>query len=172
MRAPAAGSPLEQELRTRFQQGVVMMHMREYEYALSSFHRVLAIAPDMPEAHVNMGFALIGLEEWASARTFFEAAIELNRNQINAYYGLAVTLEALGDMPGALGAMQAYVHRAPEDDPFRTRAVAALWEWRTAAREAAENAIEAAEDGAGEVGGEATPDPQGAATAGEGLPSH
>lgn len=128
-----ANKALEQAVRARFEQGVMMLHMREYDYALKAFHNVLGMVPDLPEAHVNMGFALLGLEEWASARSFFETAIELNRNQINAYYGLAVALEASGDLPSALGAMQAYIHRAPEDDPFRTRAMAALWEWREAA---------------------------------------
>lgn len=135
-RPPAAGSPLEQAVRARFEQGVMMLHMREYDYALKAFHNVLGMVPEMPEAHVNMGFALIGLEEWASARSFFETAIELKRDQINAYYGLAVALEASGDLPAALGAMQAYIHLAAEDDPFRTRAMSALWEWREAAAKA------------------------------------
>ena len=120
----------DEQVRTRFEQGVVMLQMRRYEYAAAAFHQVLTLAPQMPEAHVNMGFALLGLEQWASARSFFEAAVELRREQINAYYGLAIALEAQGDMPGALGAMQTYLHRAPADDPFRARAAAALWEWR------------------------------------------
>lgn len=146
---PAAGGALEQAVRARFEQGVMMLHMREYDYALKAFHNVLGMVPDMPEAHVNMGFALLGLEEWASARSFFETAIELKRDQINAYYGLAMALEASGDLPGALGAMQAYIHLAPEDDPFRTRAMSALWEWREAAAKA--NGA-AGTDGAGAEG--------------------
>lgn len=134
----------EQELRTRFEQGVMMLHMRQYDYALTAFHRVLAFAPRMPEAHVNMGFALLGLEQWEVARSFFESAIELRRDQMNAYYGLAVSLEALDDLPGALGAMQAYIHRASPDDPFRARAEAALWEWREAASKAADTGSDAA----------------------------
>lgn len=124
----------EEELRIRFEQGVTMLHMRQYQYALTAFHRVLTLAPEMPEAHVNMGYALLGLEQWEAARSFFEGAIGLKRDQMNAYYGLALSLEALGDVPGALGAMQAYVHRAAPDDPFRPRAEAALWEWREAMR--------------------------------------
>lgn len=125
------------QIRERFEQGVAMLQMRRYEYALTAFHRVLALAPRMPEAHVNMGFALLGLEQWAAARSFFESAIELRRDQINAYYGLAVALESMGDKAGALGAMQTYLHRAPADDPFRQRAAAALWEWREGAPAAA-----------------------------------
>ena len=129
----------EAELRTRFEQGVAMLHMRQHEYAMMAFHRVLALAPDMPEAHANMGFALIGLEQWDTARSFFETAIELRRDQLNAYYGLAITLEAQGDLAGAMGAMQVYLHRSPADDPFRARADAAMWEWREAANRVAES---------------------------------
>lgn len=126
----SADRPDDAALRARFEQGVMMLHMRQHEYAVIAFHEVLAAVPELPEAHVNMGFALLGLRQWAQARSFFESAIELRRDQINAYYGLAVALNELGDLTGAIGAMQSYVHRAPADDPFRPRAEAALWEWR------------------------------------------
>lgn len=107
-----------------------MLQMRQYDYALTAFHQVLKLAPELPEAHVNMGFALIGLERWRDAASFFETAIELRRDQMNAYYGLAIALQAQGDLPGAIGAMQTYVHRAKQDDPFRNSAEAALAKWR------------------------------------------
>lgn len=112
-----------------------MLHMRQYEYALTAFHEVLALAPQLPEAHVNMGFALVGLEQWKHARDFFESAVNLRRDQVNAYYGLAISLDALGDRPGAMGAMQTYLHRAAPDDAFRKRAESALWEWRSSQRD-------------------------------------
>lgn len=130
-RTPSVSAAKPDELRTRFEQGVMMLHMRQYEYALTAFHQVLALEPKLPEAHVNMGFALLGLKQWRGARDFFESAIELRRDQMNAYYGLAIALEEQGDMPGAMGAMQTYLHRAATDDPFRARAESALWEWRT-----------------------------------------
>lgn len=122
------------EIEKRFAQGVVMLHAKQYEHALTAFHRVLELDPAMPEAHVNTGFALLGMGEHAKARDFFESAIELRAHQLNAYYGLAVALEGLGDMDGARGAMRAYAHLAPAEDPFRRRAEAALWEWAAAAR--------------------------------------
>lgn len=117
------------EIRQRFEQGVAMLNAKEYEHALTAFHRVLQLEPAMPEAHVNIGFALIGLKRYDIARDFFESAIELRRDQMNAYYGLAEALEGLNDIPGALGAMRTFVHRAPASDPFRARAEAAVWEW-------------------------------------------
>lgn len=118
------------ELDLRFQQGVVMLHAKQYDNAAQAFHRVLQLAPRLPEAHVNMGFSLIGLEQWTAAHDFFATAIELNPEQANAYYGLAVALEGLSDLPGAMGAMRTYLHRAEGSSPYRRKAEAALWEWQ------------------------------------------
>ncbi len=117
------------EISQRFQQGVTMLNDKQYEQALKEFHRVLELAPDMPEAHVNAGYALIGLGRFAVARDFFESALALRRNQVNAYFGLAESLEGLNDLPGALGAMRTYLHLAPANDPYRRKAEAAVWEW-------------------------------------------
>lgn len=119
----------EAEIRQRFQQGVTMLNDKQYEQALTAFHRVIELAPAMPEAHVNTGFALIGLKRYAVARDFFEGAIALRKDQVNAYYGMAEALEGLNDLPGALGAMRTYLHLAPADDPYRRKAESAVWEW-------------------------------------------
>lgn len=118
-----------QEIHQRFQQGVIMLHAKQHEHAMTVFHRVLELDPAMPEAHVNMGFALIGLERYGAARDFFESAIALRKEQINAYYGLAVALDGLRDRPGAIGAMRTFVHLSRPDDPYVRKAQAALWEW-------------------------------------------
>jgi tetratricopeptide (TPR) repeat protein len=117
------------EVDVAFRQGVVMLHARRYEHALTAFHRVLKFSPEMPEEHANMGFALVGLGRHREARSFFEGAIGLRPRQINAYYGLALAAEGLGDLEAARGAMRTYVHLAPVGDPHRRRAEAALWEW-------------------------------------------
>lgn len=117
------------ELDARFAQGVAMLHAGHFDHAVTAFHRVLELDPRMPEAHVNIGFALLGLGDARAARDFFESATELRREQINAYYGMAVAMEALGDLPGAIGAMRTFVHRAAPDDPYQRKAQAALWEW-------------------------------------------
>ncbi len=124
-----AAQKRREEVDQRFLQGVAMLHARQYEHAVTAFHRVLELAPQMPEAHVNMGFALIGLGQHAPARDFFESALALRDDQLNAYYGLAEALEGLRDLPGAVGAMRTYVHLAAPDDPYRRKAEAALWEW-------------------------------------------
>ncbi len=127
-----AADKIRADLELRFQQGVIMLHAKQYEHAMTAFHRIMQLAPEMPEAYVNMGFALIGMKRYKEARDFFESATLLRRNQVNAYYGLAVALDGMGDLEGALGAMRTFVHLSKEDDPFRRKAEAAIWEWREA----------------------------------------
>jgi Flp pilus assembly protein TadD len=131
--APASPSakprPHAAEIDSRFKQGVVMLHAKQYDHAIAAFHQVLKLAPAMPEAHVNIGFAFVGRGDHAAARDFFQSAIALRPRQANAYYGLAVALEWLGDRPGARGAMRTYLHLTPADDPYRRKGEAALWEW-------------------------------------------
>lgn len=126
------------EIRLRFDQAVLMLHAREYEHALAALHRVLELAPRMPEAHANAGYALLGLKRTAAARDFFESAIALNPMQANAYYGLATAFDELGDRAGAIGAMRSYLHLARDEDPRHlAKARAALWEWEAQAQRAA-----------------------------------
>lgn len=130
---PGAVAPRD-ELRERFEQAVLMLHAKQYEQAVAALHRVLELAPRLPEAHVNMGFALLGLHRADAARDFFEAAATLRPEQANAYYGLALAHEQRGDLAPAIGAMRSYLHRAPDGDAaHRRRARAALWEWESRA---------------------------------------
>ena len=119
-----------QEIDQRFNQGVMMLHAKQYDHAITAFHRILQLAPDMPEAHVNMGFALLGQKRYKEALDFFDGATSLNPQQMNAYYGMAEAFEGTGNYRGAVESMEAWLHRAPADDPFRRKAEAAVWEWR------------------------------------------
>ncbi len=116
----------------RFQQAVAMLHANQFDFAITALHRVIELAPKMPEAYVNMGYALIGKQDYKAAADFFNAAIELKPYQANAYWGLAVSLEQLGELDAALGAMRTFIHLSPPNDPFLRKARSALWEWESA----------------------------------------
>ena len=118
-----------QQITERFDQAVAMLHAKRYEFAVKALERVLELSPNMPEAHVNMGFALMGLEDYKGAGDSFANAIRIKPFQANAYWGLAVSLEQLGDLEAALGAMRSYIHLAKADDPYVRKARSALWEW-------------------------------------------
>ncbi|MFQ5488024.1 MAG: tetratricopeptide repeat protein [Gammaproteobacteria bacterium] len=119
------------EIRLRFQQAVMMLHAGRYEHAATALHRVLALSPRLTAAHVNMGYAMLGLKRLPEAESFFRTAIDLDPYQGNAYWGLAEVFEQRGDLEAALGAMRTYIHLAPPGDPYVRRARAALWEWDT-----------------------------------------
>lgn len=122
--------PHEGEVRRRFDEAVVMLHAKQYEHATTALHRVLTLAPTLPEAHVNMGFALLGLKRHREALAFFEGATALKPDQANAYYGMALAHEGGGDLALATGAMRSYLHLARNEKPEHlARARAALWEW-------------------------------------------
>lgn len=127
-----ASAAREEQIAQRFQQAVVMLHAGQYEFAITALHRVIALSPRMPEAYVNMGYALLGLKKYSAARDFFQTAIDLRPYQGNAYWGLAAAAEGMNDLPVALGAMRTYIHLAPSDpasQDYVRRARAALWEW-------------------------------------------
>jgi Flp pilus assembly protein TadD len=117
------------EITQHFQQGVTLLQEKKFSEAITSLHRVLQLAPTMPEGNTNMGYALLGLKRYAAARDFFAASIQLNKNQINAYYGLAMAHDGLNDLPAAISAMRTYQHLVPADDKYRQRADAILKEW-------------------------------------------
>ncbi|HOY35411.1 MAG TPA: tetratricopeptide repeat protein [Piscinibacter sp.] len=129
-----AESPVQEagELRRRFDAAVLLLHSRQFSDAQASLQRVIELAPQLPEAHANMGFALLGLQQAEPARGAFERAIALKADQANAYYGLALAHEAGGDLELALGAMRSYLHLARgESEAHLRRARAAVWEWET-----------------------------------------
>lgn len=119
------------QIDERFQQALAMLHAKQYDFAIKALHRVIELEPRMPEAYVNMGFALVGKEDFKAAADFFNAAIELKPYQANAYWGLAISMEQLGDLEVALGAMRTFIHLSPPNDPFLRKARSALWEWES-----------------------------------------
>jgi tetratricopeptide (TPR) repeat protein len=115
-----------------FRDAVTLLQACEYDRAAAALHDLLRQAPRLPELHVNMGYALLGLKNYAAARDFFLGAIRLRPGQANAYYGLAESLEGAGNLRGAIEAMRTYVHLSRPDDEFSRKANAAIWEWESA----------------------------------------
>lgn len=119
-----------------FQQGVAMLQAGEFDYAIAALHEVLAIYPALPEAHINMGYALLGAGEPAASADFFNSATDLRPSLHNAYYGLALAERENGNDKAALAAMQAYAHLAAEDERHLPRAKEIIWELQAKTGEA------------------------------------
>lgn len=124
---PAGGT-----LPERFERAVVALQSRQPVAAERELRAIIARHPHLPEAHVNLGYALLGQGRSGQALEHFERAIDLRPGQANAYFGLAEALEGVGDLPAALGAMRTWIHLVPSDDRRLPRARAALWEWQAA----------------------------------------
>lgn len=127
-------TPHQALLEKTFEQGVIMLHAKEFEHAITAFHKVLRIAPEMAEAYNNIGYALVGMEEFGAAQDFFISATELNENLISAYYGMAITFAEQENWALAIGAMETYRHRTTDDDPFLQQAFDYLNDWREQGR--------------------------------------
>lgn len=119
-----------------FQQAVAMLQAGEFEFALTALHDVLAVYPALPEAHVNMGFALLGLGDTEAAADFFNSATDIRPTLHNAYYGLGLAERENGNEQAALAAMQAFAHLATENDQYLPRAQAIIWALQAETREA------------------------------------
>lgn len=119
-----------------FQQAVAMLQAGEFEFAVTTLHDVLAVYPALPEAHVNMGYALLGLGKAGAAADFFDSASTLRPSLHNAYYGLALAQIELDNKKSALAAMQTFAHRAAPDDRHLPRAQDVIWELQAATKEA------------------------------------
>jgi predicted Zn-dependent protease len=99
-----------------------------------ALHEVLAIYPALPEAHVNMAFALLGAGQPGAAIDFFNTATDLRPSLHNAYYGLALAERHRGNDKAAVAAMQAYTHLAAEDERHLPQAQAFIWELQAKTR--------------------------------------
>jgi len=118
------------DVRRRFEQVVVLMHAHEYDFAIKALDYILTITTELPQVYVNMGFAYLGLKDFATAESAFGRAIELRADQANAYYGMAIIYEEKKQLEPALGAMRTFVHLADPEDKYVVKARAAIWEWK------------------------------------------
>lgn len=121
-------------VQTAFDQGVMMLHAKEYELAITAFHKVIGLAPEMPEAYNNIGYALLGMQAYQPAQDFFNSALELDQDLVSAYFGLAITYAEQKNYPLAIGAMETYRHRTTDEDPYLQKAYDYLQVWRDAGR--------------------------------------
>ncbi len=124
-----AALPADSQITTQFNSAVNALRERRHWQAIEGFRAVLDEAPTMPEAYVNIGFAHLELKQFGLAKQAFNTALELRADQINAYWGLAVSHEGFCEIPAAIGAMRTFAHLAKQDNPYLKKANSALWEW-------------------------------------------
>lgn len=116
------------EVRAEFDRGVLFLRQGQFDAAAGAFHRVLVLAPKLPEGHLNMAFTLYELGDLAGARKFFESAHALDPRLSGADYGIALVTFAEGDRDRAIALMRRYLARLPDSDPNRAKALRRLAE--------------------------------------------
>lgn len=127
---PQGHSKQQQQLlaQQQFTDAAKLLQIGHYQQAVTAFHKVLIKSPDLPEAHINLGFAMLGLGELKKAVKSFTYALTFKPQAADAYYGLALVAEKELDYEVAMGAMRTYLHLR-KDDAYIAKARAALRYW-------------------------------------------
>lgn len=105
---------------------------KHFNEAIATLNRQRPALKQEPQALLLLARALEGNRDFATARDFYTAALDRDPLLANAYWGVATTSEALGDLEAAMGAMRSYLHVEPDKHPDRlqiAQARSALWEW-------------------------------------------
>lgn len=82
---------------TYVNRGIIYNERGEYAAALADFNAAIQLRPQLAEAHINLGIALLGQNNWEGALTELTQAIELIPTEpAKAYYNRGIANEELG----------------------------------------------------------------------------
>ncbi|MEM7569835.1 MAG: tetratricopeptide repeat protein [Pseudomonadota bacterium] len=100
---------------TYVNRGIILMRMQRYKDALDDYERALGYRPDLAEAKINMGAALIGLRRFNSAIEYLRDGLEGEPVAPHvAYYNLGIAHEMMGDYISAREHYASAAEAAPE----------------------------------------------------------
>jgi tetratricopeptide (TPR) repeat protein len=83
--------------------------------AAANYRRVLELAPDWIEAHINLGVALYQMGQAEQARTAFADAVELDPGNSISQYNLGCVLEEMGRLDEAVEHLTAAAQAMPSN---------------------------------------------------------
>jgi tetratricopeptide (TPR) repeat protein len=93
--------------------GSAAMARRQWAEAVASFRQAVALAPDHPFTHLNLGTSLYQMGDAAGALAEFETAVRLMPGLAKAQYGIGIVQEAAGRDAEAVAAFK----KAVDDEP-------------------------------------------------------
>lgn len=126
--------PQSDDVKRTLEKAGAQVKAKRYDDAIRTLHQARPLLHKHANAYLLLASALEGKQDFATARDFYEAAIDRNPYLSEAYWGYATTSESLGDLESALGAMRNYLHTEPNPDPQRLKVVqarSAIWEWES-----------------------------------------
>jgi tetratricopeptide (TPR) repeat protein len=104
--------------------GILEMSRERYKNARGNFKEALNLIPKLPEAHVDMGSALINLQDFAEGAKETELGLQLGSHEPErGYYNLGIGYEELGDLQKAYENFRHASELAPDwQDPQKQMA--------------------------------------------------
>lgn len=94
--------------------GILEMSRERYKNARGNFKEALRLIPKLPEAHVDLGSALINLQQYADGIKETELGLSLGSKEAQrGYYNLGIAYGELGDQQKAYESFR----KASEIDP-------------------------------------------------------
>lgn len=120
------------EVRQRLQQARQALKADRMDDAINAAARALLLDPLNVDAHTQLGIGLAGKGQFREAYVYLMKAIDLDPAHADAYFGMAIVQEGLGNLEGALGGMRSFLHTTRDPDPNRleiAQARSAIWEW-------------------------------------------
>ena len=115
-----------------FNKGNDLLGAKKYDEAIKEYEESIKLHPTSPETHSNLGYAY--LDKFNAAKDKEDPAVldkslqhqrkatELNPNLAVAYYGIALTLELIGDPYGALESWHQFLKLSPSDTQWSDNA--------------------------------------------------
>ena len=83
--------------------------------AIETYQAAVNSNPNSAEANSNLGWGYYGQRKFDEAIAAFRQALSLDRNYLDAHYGLALTLKEAGAGNEAVPEFEAVVTLAPQD---------------------------------------------------------
>ncbi len=96
-------------------EGILLLHQKDYAGSIARYRRLLDLEIESFEIHLNLARGLIALEQYREAERHFEEAARRLPSQREAWEGLSQSRSALGDLEGALAAIEEAQATIPED---------------------------------------------------------
>jgi tetratricopeptide (TPR) repeat protein len=112
------------EASTWVNRGILEMSRERYKNARGNFKEALNLLPKLPEAHVDMGSALINLQQYAEGAKETELGLQLGSHEPErGYYNLGIAYEEMGDLQKSYESFRKASELAPDwQDPQRQMA--------------------------------------------------
>jgi tetratricopeptide (TPR) repeat protein len=82
---------------------------------LDNYRAAVTANPNSAEGHSNLGWGYYGQRQYEESIKAFQQALTLDRNMIDAHYGLGLALKESGAGKEAVPEFQAVISLAPQD---------------------------------------------------------